>query len=84
MKYMPMPEKVRRREIELNCPEGYKLVRDGQTVDMLGATELWRIYENHPEPHLARIPQDLIDVEGVPCAGRAPKDWGQCIYYKVL
>lgn len=72
-----------RKELEANCPVGYS-VNDGTTVDMLGATELWRIYENHPEPHLARIPQDLIDVEGVPCAGRASKEWGRCLYYKVV
>lgn len=72
-----------RKDIEDNCPDGYS-VCDTNVVDMLDKTELWRIYENHSEPHLARIPQDLVDYLGSPAAGRAPKEWGRCLYYKVV
>lgn len=72
------------KEMQANCPEGYSVLIGGETVDMLGKTELWRIYENHSEPHLARIPQDLVDYLGAPAAGRAPKEWGRCLYYKTV
>jgi len=51
---------------------------------MLGKTELWRIFEYHPEPYLTRIPQDLVDTPFGPCAKRIPKDWGKCLYYKTV
>lgn len=71
------------RKIKANCPAGYS-VNEGRVVDMLGKTELWLIHEHHAEPHLIRLPQDLIDVAGTPCAARVPKEWGRCLYYKVI
>jgi hypothetical protein len=72
------------RKIKANCPVGYS-VNEGRVVDMLGATELWRIHEHHAEPHMTRVPQDLIDDgNGSPCAARVPKEWGSCLYYKVV
>lgn len=73
-----------RKELEDSCPEGYKVIIPGQNIDMLGAKEFWRIHEHHAEPHLTRVPQDLIDVADAPCAARVPKEWGQCLYYKVV
>jgi hypothetical protein len=73
------------KEIEANCPTGYSVAFPGQTIDMLGSTELWRIHEHHAEPHLTRVPQDLVpDVMGSPCAARVPKEWGRCLYYKII
>lgn len=72
-----------RQEVEESCPEGY-FICDGTTVDMLGKSELWRIYEHRSEPHLARIPQDLVDFPNYPAAGRALKEWGRCLYYKMV
>lgn len=75
----------RRKELEANCPEGYAYAVPGQFVNMLDKTELWIIYSNHAEPHLTRIPQDLVDSEwDHPCAARVPKDWGYPLYYKVI
>jgi hypothetical protein len=72
------------RKIKANCPAGYS-VNDGyRSINMLGKKELWSIYEHHTEPHVTRIPQDLIDDgNGSPCAARVPKEWGRCVYYKV-
>jgi hypothetical protein len=70
------------RKIMAYCPDGYS-VNEGQTVDMLGKTELWRIYESHSEPDLTRIPQDLVDTP-FGHAKRIPKEWGPCLYYKVV
>ncbi|CAN5951048.1 unnamed protein product [Sphagnum jensenii] len=64
------------KEIQANCPAGYT-VNAGYPIDMLNVTELWRIYENHPEPQLTRIPQDMVDYEGRPAVGRTPKEWGR-------
>jgi hypothetical protein len=80
---MTAKERDRRKEIESKCPPGYSL-HIGQPIDMLDITELWRIFENHDEPHRTRIPQDLIDVAGIPCTARVPKSWGRCLYYKVV
>ena len=72
-------------KMQPNCPEGYRICFPGQSIDMLGATELWRVHEHHAEPHMTRIPQDLIDDgNGSPCAARVPKEWGMCIYYRVI
>jgi hypothetical protein len=77
-------EKINWREVHANCPEGYT-VNGGEAINMLGTSELWRIFEHHAEPHLARIPQDLIDDgNGTPCAGHVPKAWGRVLYYKVV
>lgn len=71
-------------EIEDNCPEGYSICT-GLPIDMLGITEVWRIFENNPEPDLTRIPQDLVDYPyGGKCAKRVPEEWGRCLYYKVV
>ena len=73
------------KEIAANCPAGYSVAIPGQSIDMLGSTELWRIHEHHAEPHLTRVPQDLVpDVMGSPCAARVPKEWGRCLYYKII
>ena len=73
-----------RKEIEPNCPVGYS-INTGKSINMLGITELWRIFENHAEPHLIRVPQDLVpDVMGNPCAGSVPKEWGKCLYWKTV
>jgi hypothetical protein len=76
-------EKIRLAQIAAKCPEGYT-VNDGKPLDMLGKTELWRIHEFHMEPDLVRIPQDLVDYPNGPSAKRVPKEWGQCLYYKVV
>lgn len=74
-----------RKEIENSCPEGYTIIIPGQNIDMLGKTELWRIFENHSEPDLTRIPQDLVDYPyGGSVAKRVIKEWGKCLYYKVV
>jgi len=73
------------KEIQANRPDGYEVVVPGKSIDMLGKSELWRIYENHPEPHRTRIPQDLIDTPYAgPCAARTPDEWGRCLYFKVV
>lgn len=72
------------KEIEDSCPEGYTKVIPGQNINMLGYTELWRIHEHHLEPDLTRIPQDLYDMGYGVCAKRVPKEWGRCLYYKVV
>lgn len=74
---------MKRKDVEKECPKGY-LPNCGQAIDMLGKTELWEIFEHHPEPELTRIPQDLVDTPFGPCAKRIPKEWGRCLYYKVL
>ena len=72
------------KKIQENCPIGYT-VSAGQTIDMLGKNELWRIFENHPKPDLTRIPQDLVDWDyGGKMAKRVPIEWGRCIYFKVV
>ena len=73
-----------RKELEANCPEGYTVYNGEGTLNMLGKTEFWRIHENHPEPDLTRIPEDLVDMPYGPCAKRIPKEWGRCLYYKVV
>lgn len=73
-----------RKELEESCPAGYT-VDSGEPVDMLGKTELWRMFEHHLEPDLTRIPQDLVDFPyGGKCAKRVPKEWGRCLYYKTV
>lgn len=74
----------RLKELEASCPEGYKVAIPGQAIDMLGKTELWRIHEHNSDPHLTRLPQDLIDWEQGISAKRVPKEWGRCLYYKVI
>ena len=74
---------MKRKDIVSNCPEGYQL-NIGRPINMLGGKELWRIFENQSQPHLTRLPQDLVDVAGHPCAARVPKEWGRCLYYKVV
>lgn len=71
------------KELRAKCPEGY-LPHCGQAIDMLGKTEVWMIYENHAEPELMRIPQNFVDTPFGPCAKRTPKEWGRCLYYKVV
>jgi hypothetical protein len=66
------------------CPEGYKMAVHGKPIDMLGATQMWRIFEHHPDPHLTRIPQDLVDYSSGPSAKRIPEEWGKCLYYKLV
>ena len=70
-------------EVRENCPEGY-IVNGGETIDMLGKTELWRIFENHPEPELTRLPQDMVDTPFGSCAKRIPTEWGRCMYNNVV
>lgn len=72
-----------RKEIDDNCPEGYTSYHGG-SIDMLGKEELWRIHERHAEPELTRIPQDMVDTPFGPSAKRIPKEWGRCLYYKVV
>ena len=72
----------RLKELEASCPDGYSVI-NGSTIDMLGKTELWRIFENQDEPQLSRIPQDFVDFGNGRCPARAPKEWGRCLYYKV-
>jgi hypothetical protein len=76
-----------RKELEAKCPDGYS-INDIGPKNMLGATELWRIFENHCEPDLTRIPQDLVDYGIAFGKGRGPKrvpdEWGRCLYYKVV
>lgn len=74
---------MKRKDIVANCPDGYSL-NTGHPIDMLGGKELWRIFENQSEPHLTRLPQDLVDVAGSPCAARVPKAWGRVLYFKVV
>jgi len=75
---------MKRKETKSKCPEGY-LPNCGQAIDMLGKKELWRIFEYHAEPHLTRLPQDLVDdIYGTPCAARVPDEWGRCLYYKTV
>jgi hypothetical protein len=71
------------KKLVSNCPAGY-LINTGRPIDMLGKKELWRIFENQSEPHLTRLPQDLVDFQGHPCAARVPKSWGRVLYYKVI
>ena len=73
------------RKIMAECPDGYTVAM-GQAIDMLGKTELWRIFENHPKPDLTRIPQDLVDFEwgDGKVAKRVPIEWGKCLYFKVV
>lgn len=73
-----------RKEIEDKCPEGYTVVIPGQTIDMLGKTELWRIHENNSIPDCTRIPQDFYDTGYGLCAKRIPEEWGKCLYFKVV
>ena len=73
------------KKMQSTCPEGYTVAIPGQSIDMLGATELWIIRSNHPEPHLTRVPEDLVDGEdGSRCVARVPKEWGHPLYYKVI
>ncbi len=74
---------MKRNKIVENCTDGYSLY-EGDSIDMLGKTELWRIFEFHAEPDLTRIPQDLVDIPFGPSAKRIPKEWGRCLYYKVV
>jgi hypothetical protein len=74
---------MNRKTIVANCPEGYSL-NTGRPIDMLGKKELWRIFENQSQPHLTRLPQDMIDNGFGPCAARVPKSWGRVLYYKVV
>jgi hypothetical protein len=71
-------------KMQPTCPEGYTVIRPGQTIDMLGIKELWRIHEKNPEPFLTRVPQDLVDTPFGPAAQRIPKEWGICLYYKTV
>lgn len=71
------------KEVKANCPVGYT-VNDGEPINMLGAKELWRIFEHHAEPDLTRIPQDLVDAPFGHSAKRVPKEWGRCLYYRVI
>lgn len=73
-----------RKEMKDSCPEGYRVAIPGQTIDMLGAFELWVIYSNHLEPHIMRIPQDYVDYGNGKACARRPKEWGHPIYYKVV
>lgn len=76
---------MKRKEIKPKCPDGY-LPNCGQVIDMLGKTELWKIHEHHAEPEITRIPQDLVDY-GIGLgqgAKRVPKEWGRCLYYRVI
>jgi hypothetical protein len=74
----------RLKELRSSCPAGYTVMIPGQVLNMLGTTELWRIHEHYPEPDLTRIPQDLYDTGYGMCAKRIPKEWGRCLYYKVV
>lgn len=71
------------KELEINCPDGYT-VAIGQAIDMLGKKELWRIFEHQAEPDLTRIPYDLVQTPFGPSAKRIPKEWGKCLYFKVV
>ena len=74
---------IKHKDIVAKCPEGYQL-NTGRPINMLGAKELWRIFEHHAEPDLTRIPQDLVDAPFGPSAKRVPKEWGRCLYYRVI
>lgn len=80
---MKRKEEIDWEQVKASCPEGY-MVNGGETIDMLGKTEMWRIHEHNSEPHLTRIPQDLIDTPFGPCVARIPKEWGRCLYYKIV
>lgn len=71
-------------KLKANCPDGYSVMVPGMTVNMLGAAELWRIFEKHAEPYRIRIPEDLIDNELETCPARVPKEWGRPLYYKLV
>jgi hypothetical protein len=73
-----------RKEIESSCPEGYMVAIPGQTIDMLGAEELWIIHEKNPEPQRYRVPQDYVDYGDGKVLARRPKEWGHPVYYKVV
>lgn len=77
-------QEKRRKRLKRECPEGYAIVIPGQNIDMLGKTEYWRIFENHPEPFLTRIPEDFIETENGQCLARIPKEWGKCLYQKLV
>lgn len=71
------------KAIQANCPDGYTVSLSHQSIDMLGKTELWLIYSNHPEPVLTRIPQDFVDRGDGNVLARRPKEWGYLMYFKV-
>ncbi len=75
---------MKRKETEENCPEGYYVIDSGKTVDMLGKEKMWLIYEHHAEPHLIRLPEDMVDEGDGICPARVPEEWGRPVYCKMV
>lgn len=69
-----------RKQLEENCPDGYKVVDPRKPFNMLGKKEVWIIYEKHAEPFVMKIPEDFWG----PNAKRAPRTWGRPLYQKIV